>query len=61
MSARMPKSVGTAIGLEIRDNTQSLSSQSSVVLKAGMAFSITLGKHAWLICVPHSLPTVPFV
>lgn len=45
MIARMPKSIGTAIGLEIRDNTQSLSSQSHVVLKAGMAFSITLGKH----------------
>lgn len=45
MNAKMPKSVGTAIGLEIRDNTQSLSSQSNVILKAGMAFSITLGEY----------------
>jgi len=45
MIAKMQKSLGTAIGLEIRDNTQSLSSQSNIILKAGMVFSITLGKH----------------
>jgi len=42
--SKMPKNVGTAIGLEIRDNSQPLSQSNDAVLKAGMTFNVTLGK-----------------
>ena len=42
LASKLGKNVGTAIGLEIRDNTQSLSDSSKFVLKAGMAFNISL-------------------
>ena len=43
---RVPKSVGTAIGLELRDNTQALNAANDKVIKAGMAFNVSLGAGA---------------
>lgn len=42
LASKLPKNIGTAIGLEIRDNTQALSSSNESYLKAGMAFNIVL-------------------
>jgi nucleosome binding factor SPN SPT16 subunit len=42
--AKMPKNVGHAIGLELRDNTNALSASNDKVVKAGMTFNVSLGK-----------------
>lgn len=40
-----PASIGTAIGIEIADITQTLSAKSSFTLKEGMTFNVSLGAH----------------
>ena len=42
---QLPKNVGTAIGLELRDNTQALNATNEKIVKAGMAFNVSLGAH----------------
>lgn len=41
---KLPRNVGTAIGLELRDSTQALSPNNSKPVKAGMAFNVTVGE-----------------
>lgn len=41
---KLPKNIGTAIGLELRDNTQALSATNSKKIKAGMTFNVALGR-----------------
>ncbi len=41
---RLPRNVGTAIGLELRDSTQALSATNSKPVKAGMAFNVVVGE-----------------
>lgn len=40
--SNLAKNIGTAIGLEIRDNTQAISASNETLLKAGMTFNIVL-------------------
>ena len=42
LASKLGKNVGTAIGLEIRDNTQVLSLANDKILKAGMTFNVAL-------------------
>ncbi len=42
LASHLAKNVGTAIGLEIRDNSQSVSPSNETLLKAGMSFNIVL-------------------
>lgn len=40
----MPKNLGAAIGIELRDNTQTLSATNEKIVKAGMTFNVSLGE-----------------
>ncbi len=40
---RLPRSVGTAIGLELRDSSHALSATNAKPVKAGMAFNVVVG------------------
>ncbi len=44
LAERLPKNVGAAIGVELRDNTQTLSATNDKVVKAGMTFNVAVGK-----------------
>lgn len=44
LADKLPKNLGTAIGIEIRDNTHTLSATNEKVVKAGMTFNVALGK-----------------
>lgn len=47
--ARLPKNVGTAIGLELRDTMQALTATNEKPIKAGMAFNVAIGESgAWM-------------
>lgn len=41
--ASLPKNVGTAIGLELRDSQQQLSAANSKPVRAGMTFNVAVG------------------
>ena len=41
---KMPKNIGTAIGIELRDNSQALSATNQKLIKAGMTFNVALGE-----------------
>lgn len=43
LASKLTKNIGTAIGLEIRDNTQALTPTNETILKAGMSFNVVLG------------------
>jgi len=47
---KLPKNLGTAIGLELRDSTQALTPTNSKKVKAGMTFNVALGK-PWPRCL----------
>ena len=40
----LPKNVGTAIGLELRDSTQALNASNTKGVKAGMTFNVAVGE-----------------
>jgi nucleosome binding factor SPN SPT16 subunit len=40
---KLPKNIGSIIGLELKDNTQNLSATNDKVVKAGMTFNVTVG------------------
>ena len=42
----LPKNVGTAIGLELRDSTQALNASNTKLVKAGMTFNVAVGEQA---------------
>ena len=42
---KLPKNLGAAIGIELRDNTQALSATNDKPVKAGMTFNVALGKY----------------
>ena len=41
---KLPRNVGAAIGIELRDNTESLSATNNKTVKAGMTFNVAVGK-----------------
>lgn len=41
---KFPKNIGTAIGIELRDSTQTLAGTNDTKIVAGMTFNVTLGK-----------------
>jgi nucleosome binding factor SPN SPT16 subunit len=43
LAEKLPKNLGAAVGIELRDNTQALSPTNEKPLKAGMAFNVALG------------------
>lgn len=45
LAEKLPKNVGAAIGVELRDNTQTLSATNDKVVKAGMTFNVAVGKY----------------
>ena len=44
---KLPKSLGTAVGLELRDNTHGLTASNDKLVQAGMTFKVSIGKFAW--------------
>ena len=40
---KLPRSIGSAIGLELRDSTQQLSASNTKPVRAGMTFNVLLG------------------
>ncbi len=43
LAEKMPKNLGAAVGIELRDNTQALSPSNENPVKAGMTFNVALG------------------
>lgn len=41
---KLPKNIGSAVGLELQDNTHALDASNSKLVKAGMAFNVSLGE-----------------
>jgi nucleosome binding factor SPN SPT16 subunit len=44
LAEKLPKNLGAAVGIELRDNTQALSPTNEKRVKAGMTFNVALGK-----------------
>lgn len=44
LAEKLGRNVGTAIGLELRDSTQALSTANSKPVKAGMTFNVSVGE-----------------
>ncbi len=40
---KLPRSLGSAIGLELRDSTQQLSANNAKPVRAGMTFNVVVG------------------
>ena len=41
---KLPRALGAAIGLELRDTTQALSATNTKTVQAGMAFNVAVGE-----------------
>jgi len=44
MLANFPKNIGSAIGLELRDNAHTLQASNDKIVKPGMTFNVSIGE-----------------